>query len=74
MVAGPTAGGPGWKALTRLDGLAVREALPEAIAEKDRTATVALPVGAVVEVCEATTVTLPFALATEGLVYVGAPA
>jgi hypothetical protein len=50
IVAGPTAGGPGMKALTRLVGLVVRLALPEAIVVKDRTATLTSPVGAVVEV------------------------
>jgi hypothetical protein len=33
---------------------------------KDRTATLTLPVGALEEVCEATTMTVPFALAVAG--------
>jgi hypothetical protein len=73
MEAGPTGGGPGWKALTRLDGEAVIEAVPAPIVVKERTATVTLPVGAESEVCDDTTMTLPFAFAVAGEVYVGTP-
>jgi hypothetical protein len=53
-------------------GLDDRAALPVAIAVNERTATVTFPVGVLEEVCDATTVTLPFALATAGDVKVGA--
>ena len=63
---GPTAGGPGWKALTRLEAAAESAALPEPIAVNDSTATPTLPVGPLEEVCDATTVTAPFAFAVAG--------
>ena len=72
IVAGPTAGGPDTKALTRLVGFVLRFALPDAIVVKERTATLMSPVGEVEDVCEATNVTEPVELAVAGLVKVGA--
>lgn len=60
---GPTAGGPVWNALTRLVAAADSAALPEPMAVNESTATPTLPVGPLEEVCEATTVTFPLALA-----------
>jgi hypothetical protein len=50
MDVGPTGGGPGWNAETRLDGDAMSDALPAPIVVKERTATVTLPVGVESEV------------------------
>ncbi len=63
IAVGPTAGGPGWKALTRLEAAADSAALPDPIAVNDSTATLTFPVGLLDEVCEATTVTIPLAFA-----------
>ena len=60
---GPTAGGPGWNALTRLEAAADSEALPEPMAVNDSTATLTAPEGPLDDVWDATTVTIPFAFA-----------